>query len=369
MREHLRLILASFVVLVSTLAASNPASAHEVGDVSGLLAEVVDVIEANEAGVRFLDRYVDPDGRVVRHVQGGDTVSEGQAYAMTIAAAIGDETTFRKVWEWTRTELRRPDGLFSWHWADGAVTDEDPAADADLVVAGALALAARRFDDATLADDADAIGAAVLDLETTWIGGHRVLVAGPWAVGRKVVNPSYAVLTVMSELWRADRPEWADVAASSRIVLRQLTESPPHLPPDWATATGDGTLGIRAAPAGDPPRYGWDAARVPVQLAADCSADGRSVAARMWPFFAEQGAAVASVYDLDGTVVDPGAHAASLVGAAGAATAAGATASARELLDRATALDAEHPTYYGAAWVALGRLWLTTTLLGGCADA
>ena len=28
---------------------------------------------------RFLDRYVQDDGRVVRHDQGGDTVSEGRA--------------------------------------------------------------------------------------------------------------------------------------------------------------------------------------------------------------------------------------------------------------------------------------------------
>ena len=38
------------------------------------------------AGQFFLRRYVDGDGRVVRRDQGGDTVSEGQAYGMLIAA-------------------------------------------------------------------------------------------------------------------------------------------------------------------------------------------------------------------------------------------------------------------------------------------
>jgi hypothetical protein len=38
------------------------------------------------------------------------------------------------------------------------------------------------------------------------------------------------------------------------------------------------------------------------------------------------------------------------------------------LLDRAAMYDTDHSTYYGAAWLALGRLWLTTSLLGGCAD-
>nr|WP_235733865.1 glycosyl hydrolase family 8 [Mycolicibacterium austroafricanum] len=35
----------------------------------------------------MLSRYVESDGRVVRHDEGGDVVSEGQAYGMLIAAA------------------------------------------------------------------------------------------------------------------------------------------------------------------------------------------------------------------------------------------------------------------------------------------
>ena len=42
------------------------------------------------AGQRFLDDHVDDDGRVVRHDEGGDTVSEGQAYAMLVAVGIDD---------------------------------------------------------------------------------------------------------------------------------------------------------------------------------------------------------------------------------------------------------------------------------------
>ena len=57
-----------------------------------------------------------------------------------------------------------------------------------------------------------------------------------------------------------------------------------------------------------------------------------------------------------------------MVGAAGSAWAAGATGSARVLLDQAEAWDAERPTYYGAAWLALARMWLTTDLLGSCAQ-
>jgi Glycosyl hydrolases family 8 len=58
-----------------------------------------------EAAADFLDRYVDEGGRVVRHDQGGDTVSEGQSYALLLAQVAGDRETFARVWEWTRSNL------------------------------------------------------------------------------------------------------------------------------------------------------------------------------------------------------------------------------------------------------------------------
>jgi endoglucanase len=55
-----------------------------------------------------------------------------------------------------------------------------------------------------------------------------------------------------------------------------------------------------------------------------------------------------------------------LVGAAAAARSAGQPAS-DALLTQAQAVDSRFPTYYGSAWIGLGRVELTTSLLGGCA--
>ena len=55
-----------------------------------------------------------------------------------------------------------------------------------------------------------------------------------------------------------------------------------------------------------------------------------------------------------------------LVAAAASAGAAGDAEAAAGLLDDAEAHDDAHPTYYGSAWVALARLWMDTTLIGGC---
>ena len=45
----------------------------------------------------FLSHYVDGSGRVIRYDQGNTTVSEGQAYAMLLAVAVGDREKFDRV--------------------------------------------------------------------------------------------------------------------------------------------------------------------------------------------------------------------------------------------------------------------------------
>ena len=86
---------------------------------------------ARAAAHRFLDRYMEPDGRVVRRDQGGDTVSEGQAYAMLLALAIGDLRRFDQAWRWAKTHLQRKDGLLSWRWQEGRIQDPNSASDVD----------------------------------------------------------------------------------------------------------------------------------------------------------------------------------------------------------------------------------------------
>ena len=55
----------------------------------------------------FLSHYVDGSGRVIRYDQGNTTVSEGQAYAMLLAVAVGNRDKFDRVWSWTQHHLRR----------------------------------------------------------------------------------------------------------------------------------------------------------------------------------------------------------------------------------------------------------------------
>ncbi len=334
------------------------AHAGSEGTAGGALAAVA-------ATDQFFADYLDPDGRVVRRDQGGDTVSEGQAYAMLLAVGMRDETRFRRVWTWTQANLQRSDGLLSWRWDDGRIVDDGAATDADLITAWALGLAGDRFGDPALTAESKRIGRAVMGVETVTVDGGRMIVAGPWATTDSVVNPSYIVVGAMSQLWwLAGDPAWSSVAATGRDVLERQMAATPHLPSDWSDVDGVPT----AAPDSSSARFSYDAGRVLVQLAMDCDASGRALAAQAWPFFAALDTEdVVAAYAVDGTPMGSSRHPITLVGAAASAHAAGDDTGARRLLDAANELDERSPTYYGSAWIAIARTVLDTRLLGGCA--
>ena len=115
--------------------------------------------------------------------------------------------------------------------------------------------------------------------------------------------------------------------------------------------------------------YSYDAVRVPVRLAGSCDRADVALAARLWPILRRPLDAGQPLVGLDqGGSPQAGASDApvGLIGAAAATAAAGDASEARHLLDRAGAANDSDPTYYGSAWVALGRLLLQTRDLGGC---
>ena len=319
----------------------------------------------------FLDRYVTSDGRVQRIDQGGDTVGEGQAYGMLIAAAVGDEQRFDLIWKWTKENLRRRDGLISFLWRDGRIQDPEAASDADVDAARALLVAGCRFKRSDLRREALELGRALMKVETASTQAGPVLVAGPWATKKpQTINPSYFSPATFAALGSASGDgEWGSLSASSRSISDKLIQgSSSPLPPDWAKLEGD-----KPVPTGPPdnqgatPQFSFDAVRTLVRLAEDPDPAGREIAARAWPVFeGRKPSDIPVEHDLSGKPVGSTMHPVVLVAAAGAADAAGQTAARDRLLDAAESLDKRSPTYYGAAWVALGRYMLTTEALNSC---
>ncbi|WP_346621281.1 glycosyl hydrolase family 8 [Blastococcus montanus] len=359
----------SAAVLLSLvpLAACSPSDPDQGTAVGTSAPAAPAALTAEDAGRAFLDDYVTEEGRVVRYDEGGDTVSEGQAYAMLVAAAMGEQETFRAVWSWTEDNLRRPDGLLSWRWADGAVADRSAASDADLDAARALVVAGEAFDDPRLTAEGVELGRVVLDLETVQTAAGRVLVAGDWATAAPYAyNPSYASPAATAVLAEASGdPRWAELDAGSRVVTASLLEDG-ALPPDWAQVAQDGTVQPTAGILGgvDEVRYGYDAARLPVRFAESCRPEDRALAAELAAPLRQAGDAAR--LDLAGQpIVDYDSVVAAIAQAA-VATAVGDDDRARRELADAARIDEDTDTYYGAAWNALGRLMLTDDALGGC---
>jgi endoglucanase len=333
--------------------------------------------EPDAAARRFLDRYVLDDGRVERIDEGGDTVGEGQAYGMLIAAAIGDEERFDAIWKWTKDNLERPeDGLIAFLWKDGEVVDPQAASDADVDAARALLVASCTFDRPELRTEAMKLGQAILDVQTAKYEGADVLTAGPWAVEEPItLNPSYFSPATFAALYDSfaldDEPDsgrWRDLSKTSYSVTEALMQEETPLPPDWARVEGGNLVPIGLPDQPDaPPKFSFDAFRTLVRMAEDPDPAGRRIAARAWPVFEGRDPADIPVeHDLAGEPVGGTKHPVALVAAAGAADAAGDDVARDRLLDAAQALDEQFPTYYGSAWVALGRIMLVTDDLDSC---
>jgi len=324
---------------------------------------------ARTLAAHFLATWVDADGRVVRRDQGNDSVSEGQAYGMLLAVTAGDRAKFDTIWSWTRMHLQQPDGLLAWRWVDGKVADEQSAADADIDAAWALALAGRKFGDSHATSSGRALAAAALARETVATQSGRVLVAGPWAIkSPATVNPSYLVGGTASMLSRltGDR-EWDSVATATRRLDGTLVNS--ALPPDWASVHPDqSSSGV--TPAGSPdgsagPRYGLDAPRLLIRLASSCDSADRALAASASRAVGSLGEP--AIRSLSGEPQVSWRHPISDVAVAAVASAAGDRAGVTSALSAAERAQATTPTYYGAAWIALGAAMLTTRTLTDCA--
>ena len=323
--------------------------------------------QAQAAAVAFFNGYVDSDGRVVRHDQGNDTVSEGQAYALLLAEAAGDQARFASIWDWTRTHLQEPDGLFAFRTdAQGKIADPQPASDADVLIAWAL-VEAKGPNAAVYHLEGRGVAAAVLAHETVRRGSTLMLAAGPWATGQPVtLDPSYWAPAAFEALSSATGDiRWSELDDATFVLSNELTAGGTLLPPDWARV--DSTTPV-AEPAPNRSaldvQYGLDAQRLVVWLATSCDARGPALAARLNSLLTDRENSIALTQM--GQVVSVDTNATPIVAAAAAAQAAGDTARRDSLLAEAAAENAAHPTYYGSAWLALGRTLLTTNLLGGC---
>ncbi|WP_182045692.1 glycosyl hydrolase family 8 [Curtobacterium sp. ME26] len=345
-------------------------AAPQAGGTSSATSSPAPDVDRSAAQLRtdFLDDYVQ-GGRVVRTDQGGDTVSEGQAYGLLIAYANDDRETFDRIWSWTQRHLLTDDGLLAWRWTpDDGVADEQSASDADLDAARALVLAGEHWGDERLTTAGTTMAAAILDHETAQTDLGTILLPGPWADTEPYrYNASYASPAAFRILERAtgDR-RWTALEEGSTAATAAVLKGS-DLPSDWSQVHADGT--VDAMPAtGDQGSvvYGWEAMRLPLRYAEACSADDRALAGSIAPTL-RRTTQLAAQLDLGGTAVTGDTSGLAYAARAAAEHAAGSTSAATADLRRMDRTAATTPTYYGDAWAALGATMLTSDVLGGCA--
>jgi endo-1,4-beta-D-glucanase Y len=309
------------------------------------------------AAERFLTRYVTSDGRIIRHDQGGDIVSEGQAYGMLIAEVAQQPAVAHTIWSWTAAHLANSHGLIASHaTASGQIEDPHSATDADILIAYAL-LRYAGADQAALHRDGRRIADAVLSQESVTLpAGAPLPVAGPWAKATETVDPSYLMPSVfagLAGLTGDDR--WNRAAAGAVAQIATLTNGGRLLPPDWARLSGDRLVPIADPGGGAGVQYSFDAARLPIWFATGCTADARNLAAAWWRnLLVAGGRSGPQALTLSGATINATPSPLPLMAGSAAAAAAGDDSTAGELRTRATTLARQDPTYYGDAWVALG---------------
>lgn len=191
--------------------------------------------------------------------------TEGQGYGLLFATWANDQATFRELWAFTR-KMQRPDGLFSWRWEDGKVTDPNNATDGDIYIAWALLEASQRFADPTLKAEALRVLEATKLLRVKTKHGELLL---PGLVG--FVDPTTAVVRANLSYWvlpafeafkQVHDPEfWTKLIETGLRIMGYSFFGRFQLPPDWLL------LADPVVAFGEPPKFSYDAIRVPLFLA------------------------------------------------------------------------------------------------------
>jgi endo-1,4-beta-D-glucanase Y len=257
------------------------------GDQKATLGDLDRVLQVSWQSYRR--QFITPGGRVVIPERSGESISEGQAYALLRAVWAGDRDTCQRVYAWTWMHLSRRagprDALLAWRWGPGKngagqVLDGNTATDGDLDYALALILAGARgwrpgpgLPD--YVEEARRVLEGILTLETVSLpSGELLLTPGNWHEKRPpyLVNPSYfspAAYRVFGKI--QPQPAWLRLRDSTYALLARLVQGlgPQKgvgLFPDWCQVDDQGYPS--PAPGRDT-HFGWEAVRLPWRLALD----------------------------------------------------------------------------------------------------
>ncbi len=242
-------------------------------------------IVSGEAWRSYRDRFIQPDGRLVDFDNGGVSHSEGQGYGMLLAVLANDRETFGRLWTWTAQNLFiRGDNLAAWRWHPNQtpnVSDQNNASDGDLLIAWALARAAKRWNVSDFRMASRRIALAVGKLVDKSNPQNQILPPGAFGFARgqmadgPVINLSYLVFPAFDELKAvAAEVDWDGLKRSSAALVEKARFAPSGLPADWISLASS-----QLAPAQfQPAVFGYESIRIPLYVAWSSAAGAKTLA-------------------------------------------------------------------------------------------
>jgi endoglucanase len=236
------------------------------------VGRTTDDIKKNWA--QFKGKFLQPDGRIIDTGNGGVSHSEGQAWGLLFSESSDDKESFDKILAWTRQALgRRSDSLTSWRYRPNSpnpVQDLNNATDGDLFMAWALARAAERWSVTAYANLSQSIARSIISMLVHEHNGASVLLPGASGFvhrDRINLNPSYYAFPAIKALSVAyPHQSWSKLERSGLELLRKAVFGRANLTPDWVAASRFKPDSLEIALEW-PPRFSYDAIRVPLYLA------------------------------------------------------------------------------------------------------
>lgn len=219
----------------------------------------------------YKKQFLLPDGRIVDNGNNNVSHSEGQGYGLFFASTFNDRDAFASILSWTKDNLAHKDGnLHSWRWMPAAphVTDTNNASDGDLMIAWALRRAAMLWGREDYAEQAQAIVQELGRKCVRKIGSRLVLLPGARGFDRPkgvTVNLSYYNMPALIRAARLDPAgPWNSLIDGGQQLVQSSRFGLWGLPPDWLMIDRKSE---RLTPAsGFPPRFSYDAIRIPLYL-------------------------------------------------------------------------------------------------------